>query len=396
MTINVVAIEETENLLNDIGKFTKNVKIENLNIPEKSRDEINGRKNLRYFLSKDVKKQVKELERLREDFDVCIVSSWNAAKLAYLADLHFIMFFIGNDIRIPPFIKNSKPKYFLNSVNKLNFFQRLFFKKVFENASICVTGSQELFLLLNELRNDAKRIDRFVIDTDTFNPLLNQDKKKRVKFSFFSPQRIGKEKGTDILWEAIKLTKSEFEVLQVEWIDDKTQEIKKESLELINNKPKKVKLVPKIQKNEMPKFYFSSDAVLGEMQSGHLNYTECEAVMCKKPVLCYNDLNCKYLINGKEITSPFIPNEKNPENLAILIDKIVTEETFRNNLLNEEEKFISEIADPIKAASEWEELFKIQNKKFNLKESNTSKFRQKIRMIFYKIAFLGVSDKKIH
>jgi len=396
LTINVIAIEETDNLINDIGKFTKKSKIINVNLPGKSREEIGNRINLRYFNSEEIQKQVKELCQIKSKFDICIVSSWNAAKLAYLADLNYIMFFIGNDIRIPPFIKDSKPKYFENPVNRLNFFQRRFYKKVFENATICVTGSQELFLLLKKLRKDSKRIDRFVIDTTIFKSDVKPNNFEKKKFSFFCPQRIGVEKGTNVLWDAIKLTKSDFEVLQVNWFDQKTSEIENQSLDLIRSKPEKIKLINKIERKDMPKYYSSVDAILGDMQSGHLNFTECEAVLCGKPVLCYNDPNCKYLINNKENLSPFISKNKDPEQLAELIDKLVTDNNFKNNLHEEEKEFVEEIADPHKAAKEWEEIFEIQNKNWNFKQKKDKWLRKKIKMLSYKIVFSGKCSDKTH
>ena len=396
LTIRILAIEGTNKLVKDIGKFTKKSKIINLDITKKSIGENDEKDDFIYFHSKNIQNQIVELNRIANEFDICIVSSWNAAKLAYLAGLKYIMFFIGNDVRISPFIKNSKPKYLTDSINKLNLFQRKFYWNIFKNATMCVTGSQELFFLLKEFRQDVMRIDRFVVNTDLFKHSNENIKDKKTKFTFFSPQRIGVEKGIDIIWDAINLTKSDFEVLQVNWIDDKTPEIEKQSLDLIKNKPKKVKMISKIEKEDMPKYYYSADAVLGEMQSGHLNYTECEAVLCNKPVLSYNDPNCKYFINDEEVSSPFQPDQQDPKKLAEIIDGIVEKEDFRNDLLEKENKFIKEIADPEKAAKDWEKIFEIQNNIWNLKQVKNSGFKKKIRMISYQIAFLDNNQEIIH
>ena len=59
----------------------------------------------------------------------------------------------------------------------------------------------------------------------------------KIKFTFFSPQRMGIPKGTDLIWKAIQLCNSDFEVIQVNWFDESTSEelkMKEETIRIIH------------------------------------------------------------------------------------------------------------------------------------------------------------------
>ena len=74
-----------------------------------------------------------------------------------------------------------------------------------------------------------------------FNENVIPLKREKTKFTFVSPQRIGLAKGIDIIWKAIELTKSDFEVLQVEWfLGQRTDEERNINRKLIENIPKKI------------------------------------------------------------------------------------------------------------------------------------------------------------
>ncbi len=143
--IHILGIEENVNSLNDIKKFVKKSKIFLLNIPHENKF-LMDKKELKFFKSKNVKEQLNEISLIKNQFDLCVVSSWRSARLAYLSGMNYVINFVGNDIRIPPFEKNSKPSYFHESVNNLNWLQRLFYKNIFENASECVSASDETFI----------------------------------------------------------------------------------------------------------------------------------------------------------------------------------------------------------------------------------------------------------
>ena len=65
----------------------------------------------------------------------------------------------------------------------------------------------------------------------------------------------------------------------------------------------------------------------------------------------------RYLVNGEELTCPYLPNLSGPEKLAETIDKIVEDESFRQKLLQKELDFVNKISEPIKCAEIWDQLF---------------------------------------
>jgi len=383
MVVKILAMEEGETLINDIGKFVIKSKFHQINIHTKQRDILIDHDNIEFLDSENVLEQVKKINEIKENFDLCLVSSWSTARLAYLADLNYIIFFVGNDVRIPPFIKNAKPAYFSNPVNKSNFLERIFYKKILDNAISCVTGSEELFNYLKKYRKDAVRIDRTIVDTKIFNSKVESINLEKKRFTFFCPQRIGVEKGTEVLWEAIDNCKTDFDVLQVEWFDDKSQESKKINELILSKKPKNVRLIPKIRRDEIAKYYTFADAIIGEMNTGHTNSVEREAALCKKPVITFNDLKWKSKINGKEIESPFQPTSKDPKIIANIIDKTVESKEFREKLAEDEYTFMKELTDPSKAASEWDLLFE----KMKLKHTTIQKNSSEINQIYKKLIF---------
>lgn len=391
MNLKILAIEQGESLINDLAKFTKS-KIRILNLDSKNRKMvINSNIEL---LPKKISAQIEKINKIKNDSDLCIVSSWDAAVLAYLSDLNYIIWFIGDDIRIPPFVKKSKPEYLNEPVNQLNFFERLFYKRVFTNAILCVTGSKELFQYLEKFRVDSFRIDRMVVDPKIFHPEIKPVNMKKNKFTFFSPQRIGIEKGIDILWEAIKLTKTDFEVIQIEWYDDKSLEAKISSKNLKLNAPKKIKFIQPIKKEEISKYYTFADAVLGEFKTGHTNSVEREAALCKKAVLCYNDIDQKSFLDGNEVETPFLPKSQDPEIIAELIDKIVSSSEFRENLAELEFNFMKKLCDPNKAVLEWENVFQTAYKKFQSIDKKSSFFNKKMKKLFFNVGIM-FSQKNI-
>ncbi|MGB6785584.1 MAG: glycosyltransferase [Nitrosotalea sp.] len=385
MTIRILGIEKSEKLIYDLGRYLTRSKIMQMNIPTGYRNFLISHNDIEFFKSQKTADQVKKINQIKDNFDLCIVSGWDAATIAYLSGLKYIIFFMGDDIKIPPFVKNSKPDFLNEPVNKYNFLQRKFYKHILNNALACVTGSEEMISYLKKYRKDAYRIDGFVANTSLFNPTVKPIDLKKNTFTFFSPQRIGLEKGTDVLWKAISLCKSDFEVIQVEWFDEKSPEAKRTSNELLKIKPSKVRLIPLIKLVDMPKYYAFADAVLGEMKTGHLNYTECEAILCKKPVITYNDPKWKHLAAGKEISSPFLPTSQDPLQIAELIDKVVESRDFREKLIETEYDFIMKMADPVKKAEEWDDFFEIVYKQQKSTKKNIPFFIRWFRMIFFYI-----------
>ncbi len=152
---------------------------------------------------------------------------------------------------------------------------------------------------------------------------------------------------------------------------------------MVENIPKQVKLIPKIPREDMPKYYAAYDGILGEMQLGLINNIEREAAFFKKPIICYYNSNLKYLIDQKRITAPFLPNSNDPNEIALIIDKVVNSMKFRDELAEKEFNFISEYGNPEKAAAEWDIVF---NRAVNKKRKKTSKLQIFCRYMFYTIS----------
>jgi hypothetical protein len=390
--IKILGIEFNNTNIHDLKKFSK-TKITYYNIPSKDRKGFFDEEGVQSFKSLKIKKQVDIINKIKDEFDLCIVTSWSSARIAYLADLNYIIWFVGNDIRFPPFLKKFDFPTSKNHRYNLNVFERIFYKKIFDNALVCITGAEEMFEYLQKFRNDSIRVDRTIINIPK---LVEQKKilKFKKKFTIFCPQRIAFEKGTDIIWKAISLCKNDFDVIQVDWIDNTITFSKEEKNELLKYKPKNVKLIKKIPRKEILEYYLKSDAVIGDMKIGYPNNIERESALCKKPVLSYNNTKMKFFIDGNKITSPFLPISKDPKELSILIDKIVESEEFRKELSNKEFNFVDNLGNPKKTAREWDEIFYRFSKK--CKRISTSKKNLFLKKILFQIGFsLNLNKKEI-
>ena len=99
--IHILGIEENVNSLNDIKKFVKKSKIFLLNIPHENKF-LMDKKELKFFKSKNVKEQLNEISLIKNQFDLCVVSSWRAARLAYLSGMNYVInFLLNNELYIP-------------------------------------------------------------------------------------------------------------------------------------------------------------------------------------------------------------------------------------------------------------------------------------------------------
>ena len=350
-------MEESESMIYDISKYVKKSKIKMLNLKPKKRQFLIESEHIEFFPSSSIDEQIDYLKKIKDQFDICIVSSWATARLAYFANLDYIIYFVGHDIRTPPFQHNNKVQYFDETLFDFGYLERKFYRDVLNNAIACVTGSQELFSYLKKYRTDAFRIDRVFVDSVYFNPKIEPISFSKTKFTFFSPQRIGVEKGTHILWKSLLHCKTDFNVLQINWIDDRTPEAKSTSEEILKNIPPMVTLIDKIPRSEIGKYYSFADAILGEMMTGHTNSIEREAALCKKPILNFNDPSMKSFLDGKEMNTPFLPLSQNIDEIAMLIDKIVESQEFRDELEKKEYEFMLNLTDIEKTAKEWDELF---------------------------------------
>lgn len=383
MEIKILAIGDLANNAIILKKFVKKSNIHVINFRWDTASKLTDiKEDVEFFDSLKIKDQLKKILEIKDNYDLVLVQSWSGARLAYLANLNYIIYFVGSALRVPPFIKNPKLEYLKEPLPSLNYFERKFYKKILDNAIACVANADDLFKQLKKFRTKEIHQIGIPVDTTMFNENVESIKRRKEKFTFFSPQRIGLAKGFDIIWEALKLCKSDFEILQVEWfLGQRTDEEREINAKLAKELPSQVKLIPLIKKEEIPNYYAFADAIIGQMKNGLGAAVEREAVYCKKPVIQFADPKIKFVCDNKETISPFLPHSNDPKEVSKIIDKVVTSKEFRDSLLEEELKFIKKIADPIKIAEQWDILFE----KYEKVEKNSNNINTRFRLINFLI-----------
>jgi len=292
---------------------------------------------------------------------------------------------LGRDIDVPMFKKNSTEEWATEPLHKLNFFERRFYWNAFKNAVVHVAGKWQ-FVHLSKYTKNAINSSRDLVDPDEFNPNIKPIERKKTKFTFFSPLRLDKSKGSDLLWEAIKLCKSDFEVIGIDWFEEATEESKNFKKKLLDEMPQQIKLIPIIKRSEIARYYTYADAVIANLFLGTHELVSLESVMCGTPVIQYTDHKIKIIVNETKIKSPFLPFSNDPKSIANVIDKIVESKEFRQKLFEDEYQFVNKVADPVKCAEWWDNLFEDLVKKHKSIRKNSSPFRIKLRMINFLIA----------
>ena len=384
MILKILAIGDVGNYIKTLSKFTKKSKIHIINFPKDGAGIYTYDEDVELFESYKVTKQIKKINKIKDQYDLCIVMG-TGERIAYLSDLNYIAYYVGRDVDAPRFVKNSKEEWNEEPLHTLNIFERLFYKLAFKNA-VAHVASLWVFDHLRKFTKNGIRMDRKAIDPTIFKDDEKTLEKKKEKFTFFCPQRIERFKGTDLLWNALSLCKADFEIHQVEWFGETNEEEKEFKKKMLANVPPQIKFIPMIKRKEMRSYYDFADAVIGNMYLGFYEYVEIEGVFCKKPVISYANPNKKILSNDKFVDSPFLPHRNDPRSIAEIIDKIVSSEEFRNKLLEEECKFVSEISDPQKSADWWDDLFiKVHNQHEGIRK-NSSFINQKLRIILFLIA----------
>jgi len=398
----ILAIGDATNNFYMMQKYAKNFEIHLIDFPKKGVDikaHSSPSDEVELFDSLLISKQVDKIKQIKDEFDLCIAKPWAGARIAYLAGLNYILYFTGSDIITPPFVKNPKHAYGGEVTENFNFFERGFYRKVFDSAIACVTGTDDYHVkVLKKYRKDAIRIDRVCVDTEIFNKNVTKCDLQKKKFTFFAPQRLGLEKGYDVIWDAIKLCKSDFDFLQVKWFIESNRggrtitdpsKLSKITMDLYENAPPQVKFIPLIDHKDLGKYFAACDAVIGEMRGGFLPGIDREAAFCKKPVLSYSDPNNKITLDGKNIMSPFLPRSRSVRELANLIDKIVESKEFRDDLAAKEYEYIKNLSTPELVMRDWEAVFERFSKKYKTIDRKTS-FYEKI------VNYFGLSLERFY
>ncbi len=382
MTIKVLAIGDVGNIIRTIQKYTKRSKIHLINYPRDGAAKFTNPDNVESFKTWKVKEHVEKINKIKDEYDVCI--SMATERTAYLADLNYISYYVGGDIEAPRFKRNSKDSAAEGNdiLHSRNIFERKFYWNAFKNAVIHVAGVWQFSELEKYTKNGIRNV-MLPIDLDEFNPNVKPIERKKTKFTFFSPMRIEKFKGTHLLWEALKFCKTDFEILCVEWFGERTDEEREFKKKLLKTKPKQITFVPLIDRSEIPKYYTFADAVIANLFFGSFELVGLESVMCGTPVIQYTDKKKDIVSDDFTLQSPFQPFSNDPKVIAEIIDKIVESKEFREELFLEEQKFVNQVANPIKCAEWWDDLFESVFKKYGTIQKKSSPIRIKFRMISF-------------
>ena len=383
MVIKVLAIGDIANVMKSLSKITKKSKIHIVNFPKDGAGIFIHDDNVDRFLSWKVKEQVEYINKIKNNYDICIVMGVGE-RIAYLADLNYIAYYVGRDIDAPRFVKNSKEQWFKTPLHKLNFLERKFYYDSFKNAIQHVTG-RWVYPFLKKFDKNGIRMDMMYVDSTIFSDRKKMLKQEKTKFTFFCPQRMGTPKGTDLLWKALSLCKTNFEIIQVDWFDESNEEELKIKEKLLEKIPFQVKLVPMIKRSNMINYYNFADAVIGNMHGGYTELVELEGIMCKKPVLQYQSKKMTMIIKNKEILPPFYPLSNNPKDIAKAIDKIVESKEFREQLVIQQSEFIKDFSDPDFIGEWWDNIFEKNSNETKSIRKNSSKMSIKFRMLLFLI-----------
>lgn len=372
----VLAIGDIGNIVRTIQKYSKS-EIHLINYPKEGSGNFIYPENVELFESWKVSDNVKKINQIKDEYDICLATG--SQRIAYLADLNYIAYFLGRDIDVPLFKKNSSEEWQEEALFKKNVFERKFYWDVFKNSIAYVAGMWQ-YESLAKYTSMGINSARIPIDEDEFNKNIKPIELKKTKFTFFSPNRLEKAKGTDLLWKALKLCKTDFEVLMVDWFGETTKEEIEFKEKLLENIPSQIKFISPIKRSEIGRYYKFADAVFGNLFIGTFELVGLESVMCGTPVIQYTDKKRKIIIDGQEIESPFLPLKNDPESIAETIDKIVKSPEFRHELYVKEYDFVRTVSDPRKCAEWWDNLFEELVKKHKTIRKNSSCIRIRIRM----------------
>ncbi len=145
--IKILALGDLANNTVRLKKYLKNTEIHLINFPWNTASKIlDHQEGVEFFDSIYVKTQIKKINCIKEKFDLCLAISPAGARLAYLCGLNYMIYFVGHDIRCPPFVKNiTDPFAGKEPILELNFFERKFYKWVYKNATAVVTTGEEAY-----------------------------------------------------------------------------------------------------------------------------------------------------------------------------------------------------------------------------------------------------------
>ena len=105
MVINVLAIGDVANVMKSLSKITKKSKINIVNFPKDGKGIFIHDDNVDRFVSWKVKEQVEYINKIKKNYDICLLSTnKNTKEIIELAD---IIIFLNSVILILSFLKRD-------------------------------------------------------------------------------------------------------------------------------------------------------------------------------------------------------------------------------------------------------------------------------------------------
>ena len=109
MALKILAIGDLGNNISTLRKFIKSSEIHLINFNWEGNSAVMDERNdTEFFSTNKMSDFIKRINEIKNDFDICLAMSSTGLLVSYLANLNYIAYFVGHEIRSPPFIKNSK------------------------------------------------------------------------------------------------------------------------------------------------------------------------------------------------------------------------------------------------------------------------------------------------
>ena len=138
MVIKVLAIGDVGSIVRTIQKYTKKSEIYLINYPQDGSGIYTTSDGIELFKTRKVSDLVIKINEIKDNFDISLTTA--SERIAYLADLNYVGYYLGRDIDVPMFKKNSTEGWQTEPLHKLNFFERRFYWNSFKNAVAHVAG----------------------------------------------------------------------------------------------------------------------------------------------------------------------------------------------------------------------------------------------------------------
>ena len=128
MVIRVLAIGDLGNIVRTLRKYTKKSKIHLINYPKDGMGEYYYYDDVETFENWKVMDNLEKINSMKNNFDICLTIG--SERLPYLADINYIGYYLGRDIDVPKWKKNSAEQWQDEPLFTLNFFERRFFQVI--------------------------------------------------------------------------------------------------------------------------------------------------------------------------------------------------------------------------------------------------------------------------